>query len=79
MTTATELRKSLFRSLDTVAEGREVDFVHKGVAMRIVAQNRSSRLARLAAPSPDEPLSERDTGWDAAAQSEWERDLESLP
>lgn len=47
MTTATGLRKDLFRVLDGVVQGADVEFLHKGTLIRIVAVNRGSRLARL--------------------------------
>ncbi len=76
--TTTELRKNLFRLLDNVAEGTELEFTHKGSTLRIVSLNRGSRLARLAPPSEEEPLSATASGWDAAARAEWAREVETL-
>ena len=43
--TATELRKNLFRLLDDVALGRELEITHKGTTLRIVAANTSHPTA----------------------------------
>ena len=77
-TTATSLRKDLFRILDSVAQGQEVEVVHKGSTLRIAAVHRQSRLSRLVQPVDSEPLSAEATGWDAVAQTEWELERKDL-
>ena len=70
-TTATQLRKTLFRVLDDVALGQEVEISHKGTILRIVPVSCGSRLARLVTRD-DSGLEALESGWDAAAQAEWE-------
>lgn len=69
MLTATELRQNLFRLLDGAAKGQDVEVVHKGTRLRITAVNRGSRLARLMYQGEAD---EMPSGWDQAAQAEWE-------
>ena len=76
-TTATQLRKTLFRVLDDVALGQEVEISHKGTILRIVPANCGSRLARLVARD-DSGLEALESGWDAAAQAEWEAEQKEL-
>ena len=45
--TATELRKQLFQTLDSVASGNTVEFSYKGKIMKIVTEMGTSKLARL--------------------------------
>ena len=45
--TATELRKKLFPMLDSAVGGSPVEFSYKGNQMRIVAEQGTSKLARL--------------------------------
>ena len=45
--TATELRKQLFQTLDSVASGNTVEFSYKGKNMKIVTEMGTSKLARL--------------------------------
>ena len=46
--TASKLRENVYRILDSVLEtGEAVEVVRKGRVLRIVADTRSSRLARL--------------------------------
>ena len=45
--TATELRKQLFQTLDSVASGSTVEFSYKGKNMKIVTEMGTSKLARL--------------------------------
>ena len=78
MTTATGLRKDLFRHLDAAAQGARVEVVHKGNTLVISAADRGSRLARLVEPVDSEHLSESATGWDAAAKAEWQREQDDL-
>ncbi|MBY0504800.1 MAG: type II toxin-antitoxin system prevent-host-death family antitoxin [Bryobacteraceae bacterium] len=77
MTTATQLRKTLFRVLDDVAQGQEVEISHKGATLRIVPASRGSRLARLITRD-ESGLAAGDSGWDAAAQAEWEAEQKEL-
>jgi hypothetical protein len=65
-TTATELRATLYASLDRVAlTGEEIELERKGVRLRIVRDSSSSRLAGL--PRRDTMLADPerivDTGW----------------
>ena len=76
-TTATQLRKTLFRVLDDVALGQEVEISHKGTILRIVRASCGSRLARLVARD-DSGLEALESGWDAAAQAEWEAEQKEL-
>lgn len=76
--TATSLRANLFRLLDGVAQGEEVEVIHKGTTLRITAANRGSRLSRLIVREPATDLPEILSGWDPAAQSEWEREQKDL-
>jgi antitoxin (DNA-binding transcriptional repressor) of toxin-antitoxin stability system len=76
--TATDLRKNLFRMLDVAAQGGNVEFTHKGVSFRIVPLAHGSRLARL---TPRNAAGDSDvisSGWDDAAQAEWEAELQEL-
>ena len=76
-TTATQLRKTLFRVLDDVALGQEVEISHKGAILRIVPATCSSRLARLVTRD-DSGLEALESGWDAGAQAEWEAEQKEL-
>ena len=76
-TTATQLRKTLFRVLDDVALGKEVEISHKGAILRIVPATCGSRLARLVTRD-DSGLEALESGWDAAAQAEWEAEQKEL-
>jgi prevent-host-death family protein len=77
--TATQLRKNLFRLLDAVAEGEEVEVTHKGATLRIVPGDRKSRLSRLV-ERPGLPLDLDDlrSGLDAKAETDWEAEQEAL-
>lgn len=46
--TASKLRENIYRILDEVAEkGTPVEVLRKGTVVKIVAENRPSKLARL--------------------------------
>lgn len=74
---ATQLRVNLFRLLDDVALGRELEITHKGAILRIVPASRSSRMSRLVARD-DSGLQPSDSGWDAKAQQAWETEQRGI-
>lgn len=77
--TATQLRKTLFRVLDAVAQGEEVEVTHKDATVRIVPGDRQSRLARLVErPGLELDLGELRSGLDAQAEEEWTAEQEAL-
>jgi len=45
--TITELRKNLFTVVDTALHGERVEFIHKGQVIRLVPDQKSSKLSRL--------------------------------
>lgn len=80
--TATNLRKDLFRHLDAVAAGQELEVTHKGAVLRIIPALRSSRLARLIgrpeAIGGGVKLEPGESGWDDAAQANWDAEQAKL-
>ena len=75
--TATQLRVNLFRLLDDVAVGRELEITHKGAILRIVPANRGSRMSRLVVRD-DSGIQPSDSGWDGKAQQEWETEQREI-
>lgn len=75
--TATELRKNLFKLLDRVADGHDVEVRYNGSTLRIVRQGQRSRLARLI-PRGDSELGELLSGCDEKVRLEWEAEQEEL-
>lgn len=65
---ATEWRKKLF-------QGASVDITYKGVSLKIVAAEWSSRLGRLVERDLGLEIGPRDSGWSAEAIAEWEAEM----
>lgn len=76
--TTTNLRKDLFRHLDLVAGGQEIEVSHKGVILRIVPTTKSSRLSRLIQRPEAGIIEPTDSGWDAAAMAKWDEEQARL-
>ena len=47
--TSTEFRKNLFQLLERVIQGELVEILHKGRLIRLVPEEKASKLARLTA------------------------------
>jgi antitoxin (DNA-binding transcriptional repressor) of toxin-antitoxin stability system len=75
--TATQFRKNLFRLLDDVALGQELEVTHKGITLRITPAMTTSRLSRLI-QREDRHLNPETSGWDAQVREEWEAEQRDL-
>lgn len=77
--TATNLRKDLFRHLDAVAAGQELEVSHKGMLLRIVRATPGSRLARLVVRDEVSNIEPGDSGWESSgAKAAWEKEADEF-
>lgn len=79
-----DFRKNLFKLVEQALEGDEVEVVHKGQTIRLVAKTQPSKLDRLTPVQIFNPaLSDEDHAQAsrelfAEMQSEWEKDWAEL-
>lgn len=79
--TITQFRKDLFRLVDRAIAGEPLEFVHRGVVLRVESRAKPSRLSGLTgqpviAPGSDLERASRELLQEM--QSEWEQDWAEL-
>lgn len=80
--TATQLRKTLFTTLDKAARGEPVEIEYKGKHFRLIADDGYSKLAHLKPRDtllvPPESIVESDPELMAEMEAEWEEDWKEI-
>jgi len=77
----TKLRQDLFRLADQALEGKPVEFVHKGVVLRIAPEVKRPKLSKLTAQrvvAPKTNLRQASRGLLKQMRSAWEKDWSEL-
>jgi hypothetical protein len=75
----TEFRRNLFRFADQALKGEPVEFIHKGVVLKVVSDTPISKLSRLTKETVVAPGASLDTaGLLKEMEAEWEKDWSEI-
>jgi len=75
----TEFRRNLFQFADRALKGEPVEFIHKGVVLKVVSDNPISKLSRLTREIVIAPEANLDTTeLMKEMEAEWEKDWSEI-
>jgi hypothetical protein len=75
----TKFRRNLFQFADQALEGEPVEFIHKGLILKVVPETPRSKLSRLTRETVVAPDASLDTsGLLKEMETEWEKDWSEI-
>jgi hypothetical protein len=73
----TRFRKDIFSLAEAALKGNVVEFVHKGVTFKVIAEKPTDKFSNITALqiiNPDHDVESAETELQAEMEKEWERD-----